>query len=174
MAAQTAHVRVAARLSIAEQIARCRSADHFLHQPNATEEKENIMSLIADNASHAVEQVKSTASTTRANLVDLGLQAMKLVNSVRAQESHAVDSVLGHIGLQRRESPLRPLLFFAAGAVVAGSLVLILAPTSGKKLRLKIRDLLGVAEEGVVGEPVAQKKPANGAADEPRVAQNPS
>jgi hypothetical protein len=98
------------------------------------------------NASHAVDQVKETVSSARSSLVDLGVQAMKFLDTVRSQEERALDSALEHIGLQRRQSSLRPMLFFVTGAIVAGSIALVLAPASGKKLRAKILDLLGATK----------------------------
>jgi hypothetical protein len=101
----------------------------------------------ASNASHAVDQVKEAVSTVHASLVDFGVQAMKSLHAARSQRVRALDSVLGQIGLQRRASAFRPVLFFVAGALVAGSVALVLAPTSGKKVRTKIVDLLGAAKD---------------------------
>ncbi|MEO6419535.1 MAG: hypothetical protein ABIP39_09030 [Polyangiaceae bacterium] len=100
-------------------------------------------------AANAVDQVKAGADTTRSSLVDLGVQALKLFNHVRAQESRYVDSALDHIGLQRRESALRPVLYFAAGALVAGGAALVLAPTSGDMLRKRLIELLSKAGDNV-------------------------
>ncbi len=100
-------------------------------------------------ASHAVDQVKAGADSTRSSLIDLGVQALKFFNHVRAQESRYVDSALDTIGLQRRESALRPVLWFAAGAVVAGGAALVLAPTSGDKLRKRLIQLLSTAGDDV-------------------------
>ena len=138
------------------------------------------MGPIATNASHAVDQIKDTASSARANLVDFGAHAMKFLDSARVQEARAVDSVLGHIGLQRRVSALRPVWAFAAGILVGGSVALILAPTSGKKLRERIRALLGPREarNGVKKgapdvknvEPPAEVVPGSSTADAPKSA----
>jgi hypothetical protein len=110
------------------------------------------MRTAARNASHAVDQVKETVSSARSSLVDLGVQAMKFLDTVRSQEERALDSALEHIGLQRRQSSLRPMLFFVTGAIVAGTVALVLAPVSGKKLRAKILDLLGGAKDDDVGK----------------------
>lgn len=123
------------------------------------------MNSVLNNAQHAasqaVDQAKNTASDTRASLIDLGVQALKLFNHARAQESRVVDSALDHIGLQRRQSALRPALWFAAGAVVAGGAALVFAPSSGEKLRTRLIELLSNA-----GETVKRSAIAKGAASE--------
>jgi hypothetical protein len=90
------------------------------------------MSSVTDTAERAVHHA---AAHTRSSLIDLGAQALRLVNDIRAAEVRGVDSVLGSLGLQRRESALRPVVWFVAGAAVAGAVVFILAPTQGKKIR---------------------------------------
>lgn len=109
-------------------------------------------------ASNAVDQVKAGADSTRSSFIDLGVQALKFFNQVRVQESRYVDSALDHIGLQRRESALRPVLWFAAGAIVAGGAALVLAPTSGDTLRKRLIQLLSSAGDNVkhAAEGVAQ------------------
>ena len=119
------------------------------------------MNSVVNNAQHAasnaVDQVKSTASDTRASLVDFGVQALKFVNHLRAQESRVVDSALDQIGLQRRESAIRPVLWFAAGAVVAGGAALVFAPSSGEKLRKRLIELLSDAGETVKRSVIAKE-----------------
>lgn len=92
------------------------------------------MGSVIHTAEHAVDQ-------TRSSLVDLGAQALKLVNSLKAAEGRSVDSMLHRIGLQRRDEAPTPLLWFAAGAIAAGAVVFMLAPESGKKLRGRIAEL---------------------------------
>ena len=105
------------------------------------------MTTVLNTGSHAVDQVKDTASSARGAVLDLGVQALKFLNTVRSEEYRLVGSALESVGLQRRESSLRPVLWFAAGAVLAGSAVLLLAPTSGRKLRNKILRVFGSTEE---------------------------
>ena len=111
------------------------------------------MNSVVNHAQHAAftaaDQVKSAADGTRSSLIELGVQALKLFNHVRAQETRYVDSALDHIGLQRRESALRPVLWFAAGAVVAGGAALVLAPSSGEMLRKRLIELLSTAGDSV-------------------------
>lgn len=111
------------------------------------------MNSVVNNAQHAASnaanQVRSSANDTRASIIDFGVQALKLFNHIRAQESRVVDSALDRIGLQRRESALRPALWFAAGAVVAGGAALVLAPSSGEKLRTRLIELLTKAGDTV-------------------------
>jgi len=104
--------------------------------------KEAPMSSVSDTAERAVHQVKDTAAHTRSALFDFGAQALRLVNDIRAAEVRGVDSVLGGLGLQRRESALRPVLWFVAGAAVAGAVVFFLAPTQGKKIRDGLRSVI--------------------------------
>jgi hypothetical protein len=122
----------------------CRFGERTVHP------EENNMRSAARNASHAVDQIKETVSSARSSLVDLGVQGMKFLDAVRSQEERALDSALEHIGLQRRQSSLRPMLFFVTGAIVAGSIALILAPASGKKVRAKILELLGATKDADV------------------------
>jgi hypothetical protein len=110
--------------------------------------KENKNMSSANNVSHAVDHVKDAASTVHESLLDLGVQAKNLVRSARSQRVRAIDAALQQLGLQRRESAFRPAMFFVAGAVVAGAVALVLAPTSGKKLKTKIVDLLEAAKGG--------------------------
>jgi gas vesicle protein len=108
-------------------------------------------------ASQAVDQVRSSANETRASLLDLGVQALKFVNHLRVNESRVVDSALDRIGLQRRESAMRPALWFAAGAVVAGGAALVLAPSSGEKLRKRLIELLSKAGDTVKQSVIAKE-----------------
>ncbi len=85
------------------------------------------MSSFARTTHHLADQFKDTTSSAQA---------------------HAVEYALERLGLQRRQSALRPAMFFAAGAVVAGGLAIYFAPTLGQKLRAQILDLLGAAKEG--------------------------
>jgi gas vesicle protein len=90
-------------------------------------------------------------------------------------------AVLDRLGLQRRQSALTPALWFAAGAVVAGAAVMLLAPTSGKKLRQRIASILDgegqelaskataveqTLEETLKSEASALKRPPNGTTHE--------
>jgi gas vesicle protein len=93
------------------------------------------MRNLSSTAGHATEQLKET-------FVDLSAQAMKLFNNLREAEDRGMETVLERLGLQRRQSALTPALWFAGGAVVAGAAVLLLAPTSGKKLRQRIATIL--------------------------------
>jgi hypothetical protein len=88
-----------------------------------------------------IDTAGRTVDHSRSSLVDLGAQALKLTNSLRAIETRGVDSLLDHFGLQRRKGALGPAVWFAAGAVAAGAIILLLAPESGKKLRDRIAQL---------------------------------
>jgi hypothetical protein len=70
--------------------------------------------------------------------------------------------VLDHLGLQRRESALRPILWFVAGAATAGAIAFLLAPTQGKRIRERImkafEDLPGKKAATNGSGPVATEK----------------
>ena len=119
------------------------------------------MSSVTKNASYAADQIKDAALNARAGFADFGVQAMKFLDTIRAQEARAFDSVLEQIGLQRRQSAVRPVLLFLAGAFVAGSVALMLAPTTGRKLRSQILDFLGVAKESA-GRAARQESKGSG------------
>ncbi|HEY6462282.1 MAG TPA: YtxH domain-containing protein [Polyangiaceae bacterium] len=84
----------------------------------------------------------------RSNMIDLGTQVLRLVNNVRDAQIRGVDSMFGRLGYQRR-SIAKPLLWFAAGAVVAGGVALFLAPMTGDELMQKATNLLGRAADDV-------------------------
>lgn len=98
------------------------------------------MNPILDTAMHTTDHLKSAASRTRGSFLELGVQTMKLLNTIRAQEVRTLDGALGRIGLQRRENPLRPVALLFVGAAIAGGAALLLAPTSGRNARRKLRD----------------------------------
>jgi gas vesicle protein len=121
------------------------------------------MRSITNTADQAVDQVKETAAHAagfaKGNLLDLGTQVLKFVNNLRVMEMRGADNLLDRVGLQRRESSLRPILWFAAGAIAAGSVVLMLAPASGKQLRNRIARMLddGLTEAKHVAKDVELK-----------------
>jgi hypothetical protein len=103
------------------------------------------MSSFARTTHHLADQFKDSTSSA---LADFGAHAMKMLTSARTQENNAVEYALDRLGLQRRQSALRPAMYFAAGAVVAGGVALYFTPAFGKKLRTQILDLLGAVKEG--------------------------
>ena len=105
------------------------------------------MTTISNTADHVAEHMKDATSHARGTLLDLAGQAMKLVNGAREAESRGMDTLLDRMGLQRRRSGLVPVLWFAAGAIAAGGIVLLLAPTSGKSLRKRIAGFLDDGKE---------------------------
>src|SRR5271170_7360710 len=94
-------------------------------QPRTLDEKENEMTTISNTADHATEQVKDAASHVRGTLLDFSTQVLKLINRARDAEGRGVDAMLHGLGLERRRSALGPVLWFAAGAVAAGTAVLL-------------------------------------------------
>ena len=104
-------------------------------------------STILETASHAKDHVRDTAQSARGTFVDLGIQALKALNTIRSEEHRLVGSALERAGLQRRQSALRPALWFVVGAVLVGSVVLFFVPMFGKVLRSKIRGRMGKAED---------------------------
>jgi hypothetical protein len=129
------------------------------------------MTTFSSTAEHATEQLKDT-------FVELSSQAMKLFNNLRDAEDRGMATVLDRLGLQRRQSAITPALWFAGGAIVAGAAVLLLAPTSGKKLRQRIAGILDAEfqevassaasleqrlEESLKSDVASPKKTPNGA-----------
>lgn len=95
------------------------------------------------DAKDAVHSVEHAASHARGNVIELATQVLKTINSLRAMRAtDAVDSVLGRVGLQRRESMLVPVGIFIAGATVGGLVGLALAPSTGKKLRKRVAKMM--------------------------------
>jgi len=70
--------------------------------------------------------------------IEYGTQALKFFGALRALELGPVDSLLGRVGLGKRDATLGPVIWLAAGAVVGGGVALALAPMSGKKLRRRL------------------------------------
>jgi hypothetical protein len=92
------------------------------------------MGFMSQTTDRAAEAAKDTAMQARANLIDLGAQGLRFFNDLRETRVRAVDGLLGHMGLQRRQSSIRPVLWFALGAVAAGAVVLAVAPRSRRQL----------------------------------------
>jgi hypothetical protein len=92
------------------------------------------MNTFSNTADHATDAI----SHARTALLDLPGQMMKLVDNARESERRGVDSLLDRMGLQRRQSVLTPVLWVAAGAVIAGAAAVLLAPTSGREIRRRI------------------------------------
>jgi hypothetical protein len=96
------------------------------------------MAFMSQTTDRAAEVARDTAMQARASLIDLGAQGLRFLNDLRDTRVRAVDGLLGHMGLQRRESSIRPVLWFALGAAAAGAVVLVVAPSSGKALRRRL------------------------------------
>jgi len=100
------------------------------------------MTTISDTAGNATEHAREAASHAKTTLIDLSAQFMRLINSVREAEGRGVDSLLDRAGLQRRQSAMAPVLWFAAGAVVAGATVVLMATVPGQRLRRRVASFL--------------------------------
>jgi hypothetical protein len=107
------------------------------------------MSTMTKTVDHAGEQVKHSAAHARSGFVDLAAQALRLVNNIREAEERGVTSFLSRLGLQRRQSVARPVLWFAAGAVAAGAAALLLAPMKGDDLIKRITNIVRGAAHDV-------------------------
>jgi hypothetical protein len=97
------------------------------------------MSSFSKTADHVTDQAKSATLAARASLIELGSQALRLVNNVRERESNRL--FLGHLGRRRDNHRVSAALWFAAGAAVAGGAFLLLAPR-GAALRSRIGTLI--------------------------------
>lgn len=109
------------------------------------------MRSIFKTTDYAGQRVKYAASSARGSVIDLGTQVLRLVNNVRESDLWRTDGLLGRVGLSRRGSPLRPVLWFAAGAVVGGA-GLLLAPAIGRGLREGTSRLRGALQRGQTGK----------------------
>ena len=105
----------------------------------------------------APKAIQGAASSTRSSIMDLGVQALKFINTLRREEYELVGSALDRIGLQRRESSLRPVAWLAAGAVIGGSAVLLFSPASVETLRRGVASFFAAAKKGETAN-----APANG------------
>lgn len=70
--------------------------------------------------------------------IEYGTQALKFFGALRALELGPVDSLLGRVGLGKRDPTIGPVIWLAAGALVGGGVALAMAPMSGKKLRRRL------------------------------------
>ncbi|HEY4014982.1 MAG TPA: hypothetical protein VGM06_16680 [Polyangiaceae bacterium] len=93
------------------------------------------------NRDLASQVIGDLASSSRAGLDDFGTQVERTLNSWRNIERRGVDSLLDRMGLQRRPSILRPVLWAMAGAVLGGCVVHVLAPRAGETIRVGIEKL---------------------------------
>jgi len=100
------------------------------------------MSSISKTADHVAEQAKSATLMAGASLVDFGAQALRLFNNIREREP------LAHWGRRRQHRGPSPVLWFAAGAAVAGGALFLLAPR-GADLRARIGSLLNGAKDRI-------------------------
>jgi len=94
-------------------------------------------------AEHATGHVRHAAAHVGTSILELSTQVFRFINGVREAQGHGVEKVLHRLGVQRRPSAMGPVLWFAAGAVAAGTVVLLLSPASGKKVRQRIASFLG-------------------------------
>jgi hypothetical protein len=111
------------------------------------------MTTISNTADHATEHVKHAASHVGSSLLDLSTQVIRFANGVREAQGRGVETMLGRLGLQRRQGALGPVLWFAAGAVAAATAVLLLSPTTGPQLRRRITAFIGRETEPNAGQP---------------------
>jgi hypothetical protein len=106
------------------------------------------MSSISKTADQVADHARNATLLARGSLIELGSQALRLLNNIRERESNGV--LLAHIGRRREPSRLSPALWFAAGATLAGGAFLLLAPR-GADLRSRIGSF--VASLGETGVP---------------------
>jgi hypothetical protein len=97
------------------------------------------MTTITNAADRALEHVGDAASHVRKTLLE---QVAKIVSSTRDAEVSGIDALLDRMGLQRRQSALRPVFWITAGAVAAGMAIFFMSPTSGKEARRRIASVL--------------------------------
>jgi hypothetical protein len=127
------------------------------------------MNSILNTGDQATHAVKQAASLARENVLEFGTQLVKLLGRMREAEGHGADSLLEHLGLQRRTGLAKPIVCFATGAVVGAGAALLLAPTSGDRLRKKLAAFFSSEIDQVTSlvKPLATKAKQN--ADEAEV-----
>jgi hypothetical protein len=112
------------------------------------------------NTDKVAHRMRDAASSARVNFIDLGTQVLRLVNNLRDGERQRLDSVLGRVGLYRRQSgALGPILWFTAGAVVGGGAGILLAPTVGQGVRERMARLLGQLDSMPGSKPTEKSGP---------------
>jgi gas vesicle protein len=116
--------------------------------------KGDVTMNIPKTADESMKTVSHGAQHARRSLIDFGTQVLKVVNTFGVLE-RAGESLMTRMGLQRRRSPVAPVLWFAAGGIVVGGAVLAFTPRSGKELRARIARLfdgaIDTTEESVKG-----------------------
>lgn len=110
------------------------------------------MGIVSPTTDRNADAAKHTVSHARANWIDFGTQALRLVNDLRDTRTHAVDGILGQVGLQRRQGSLRSLLWLGAGAAATGAIVLVTVPSARTELRRRVAGWLAPAPKPVAGQ----------------------
>lgn len=129
------------------------------------------MSSVSKTAAHAVDHAKNAKRATRASLIELGSQALRLVNDIRERDSSGAS--WPHIGRRRAPGSLSPAVWFAAGATLAGGAFLLLAPR-GADLRSRLASLAARVKEMHPGDDKAADDMANeGGGSRPRATEDP-
>jgi len=102
--------------------------------------KENMMNATVHHVLKDVQALaRDFASPAHAtSWIEYGTQALKFFGALRALELGPVDSLLGRVGLGKRDAAVGPVIWLAAGAVIGGGVALAMAPMSGKKLRRRL------------------------------------
>jgi hypothetical protein len=103
------------------------------------------MSSISKTADHVADHARSATIMARASLMDLGSQALRLINNIREREPNGV--FLAHVGRRREPNRISPALWFGAGAAAASGAFLLFAPR-GADLRSRIGSLMNSVNEG--------------------------
>lgn len=85
----------------------------------------------------ATEGTERTVSTTRSALTVGAKMVAGMIGTLRRLDR---DDALAWAGLERRASPLRSLVIFAAGAVAGAAASMLLTPMSGARARGAIRE----------------------------------
>ena len=104
------------------------------------------MNPISKTAGDTIDRVGNGARHARTSLLDFGTQVLRLVNSLGVLERNAVDSLIGRVGLQRRESGLGPVMWFATGGALVGGAILALSPRTRNELGSRLARMF---EDGV-------------------------
>jgi hypothetical protein len=122
------------------------------------------MTTITNATDHATQQFRDAAARAWTPILELSAHARKVVHTVRETEGGGIDTWLDRLRLQRRRSPLGPVLWLSAVVVAAGIAVLLIAPTTGKALRRRLAHFIRGETSAHATPPTALGPPVEGSA----------
>ncbi|APR85461.1 Hypothetical protein A7982_10810 [Minicystis rosea] len=103
----------------------------------------SVMDSAREGAEHAMDSAKVGTEQAVASTRSAFFEGVRTVSSlVSTLKKLDRDDALGWVGLARRRSPLYTVAIFGAGVMIGAGVGMMVAPTSGKKLRRRIGERL--------------------------------